>query len=47
MSPHLPSWPGGARVAAAVTVHVDGPSVEVGQGLLPLGIHSAGPGPIC
>jgi peptidoglycan/xylan/chitin deacetylase (PgdA/CDA1 family) len=42
MSPHLPSWPGGARVAAAVTVHVDGPSVEVGQGLLPLGIHSAG-----
>lgn len=35
-------WPGGARVAAAITVHVDGPAVEAGRGVLPLGIESAG-----
>jgi len=42
MSPLLPSWPRGVRVAAAMTIHVDGPSVEAGKGLLPIGIHSAG-----
>ncbi len=35
-------WPGGAKTVVGVTVHVDGPCVEVGKGLLPLGIHSGG-----
>jgi peptidoglycan/xylan/chitin deacetylase (PgdA/CDA1 family) len=35
-------WPGGARAVVAVTVHVDGPSVQAGQGRNALGIHSVG-----
>ena len=35
-------WPGDARCVICVTVHMDGPAVEVGRGLIPLGIHSRG-----
>jgi len=35
-------WPGQARVVACVTVHVDGPAVEAGKGLAPLGSNSRG-----
>jgi peptidoglycan/xylan/chitin deacetylase (PgdA/CDA1 family) len=35
-------WPGGAECVVAVTVHMDGPAVEVGKGLVPLGLYSRG-----
>lgn len=35
-------WPGGARTVVAVTVHMDGPAVEIGRGFVPLGVHSKG-----
>lgn len=35
-------WPGGARCVVAITMDFDGPSVEVGRKLLPLGVHSHG-----
>lgn len=36
------SWPGGARAVVCVTIHMDGPAVEAGLGLAPLGINSCG-----
>lgn len=35
-------WPGGARAVVVVTVDVDGPSHDVGQGFPPFGSHSTG-----
>lgn len=35
-------WPGGARCVVSVTVHMDGPAVEVGRQQVPLGMHAAG-----
>jgi peptidoglycan-N-acetylglucosamine deacetylase len=35
-------WPGNADLVACVTVHVDGPAVEAGKGLHPLGSDSGG-----
>lgn len=37
-----PRWPGGAQTVVAVTVHVDGPSVEIGRGKNGLGRSSRG-----
>ncbi|ALM82240.1 polysaccharide deacetylase family protein [Bordetella sp. N] len=35
-------WPDGAKTIVSVTIHIDGPAVEAGQGLPPAGIHSRG-----
>ncbi len=35
-------WPNRARVVVAVTIHIDGPSVESGQGFPAVGIYSRG-----
>ena len=35
-------WPGGADVVVCVTLHIDGPAVEAGQGYAPVGIHTRG-----
>ncbi|WP_201451788.1 polysaccharide deacetylase family protein [Rhodovarius lipocyclicus] len=37
-----PAWPDGARCVISVTVHMDGPALEVGRKQVPLGIHSRG-----
>lgn len=37
-----PRWPGDARAVICVTVHMDGPAVEAGLGVTPLGINSCG-----
>ncbi|RVT98910.1 polysaccharide deacetylase [Rhodovarius crocodyli] len=37
-----PVWPDGARCVVSVTVHMDGPALEVGRKQVPLGIHSRG-----
>ncbi|QRM34276.1 polysaccharide deacetylase family protein [Microvirga sp. VF16] len=39
---HQPAWPSGRGTVVVVTIHVDGPCVQVGKGLVPLGIHSRG-----
>ena len=39
-----PDWPGGAACVVCVTVHMDGPALEVGRNQVPLGIHSRGRG---
>ncbi|MBB5405461.1 MULTISPECIES: polysaccharide deacetylase family protein [Paraburkholderia] len=35
-------WPGNATTVVAVTVHVDGPAIQAGEGVPPLGTHSRG-----
>jgi peptidoglycan/xylan/chitin deacetylase (PgdA/CDA1 family) len=35
-------WPGGAEAVVCITIHVDGPCVQIGRGIEPLGIHSIG-----
>jgi peptidoglycan/xylan/chitin deacetylase (PgdA/CDA1 family) len=35
-------WPNGARCVVALTIHMDGPAVEIGKELVPLGIHARG-----
>lgn len=35
-------WPDGTKCVAVVTIDFDGPSLEVGSGLLPFGINSTG-----
>lgn len=37
-----PAWPDGADCVVCVTVHMDGPALEVGRKQVPLGIHSRG-----
>jgi peptidoglycan/xylan/chitin deacetylase (PgdA/CDA1 family) len=35
-------WPGGASAVLCVTVHMDGPACEIGQGHAPLGMRGGG-----
>lgn len=37
-----PRWPDGAQVVVCVTLHIDGPAVEAGQGFPQVGIHTRG-----